>query len=85
MPIEISKNESDRVIDSIVYKNHYVLFKKFHIYLGDHNKNFISRRCLNSYTSENMLMTHQPKCKNNDNTSIRNSSESHLHWEKSFS
>ena len=28
IPIEISKNESDKVIDLLIYKNHYVLIKK---------------------------------------------------------
>ena len=29
VPIEISKNDSDRVVDLLLYKNHYVLNKKF--------------------------------------------------------
>ena len=70
IPIEISKNESDRVIDLAVYKNHYVLIKKLDVFLGDHNKKNICRRCLCSYTSENMLIKHKPKCENNDITSI---------------
>ena len=84
IPIEISKNESDRVIDLAIYKNHYVLNKKLDVFLGDHNKKFICRRCLNSYTSENMLMMHKPKCENNDITTTRISNESHLHWKKLF-
>ena len=55
-PIEISKNNLDRVIDLAIYKNHYVLIKKLDVFLGDHNKKFICRRCLSSYTSENMLI-----------------------------
>ena len=31
-----------------------------------------------------MLMLHKPKCENNDKTTIRTSSESHLHWKKHF-
>ena len=58
------------------------LLEKLKVFLGDHNKKFICRRCLNSYTSENMLMLHKPKCENNDTTTIRTSSESHLHWKK---
>ena len=56
IPIEVSKNISDRVVDLIIYKNHYVVIKKLNIFFGDHHKNFICRQCLNSYTSENMLM-----------------------------
>ena len=38
IPIEISKNNSFRVIDLAIYKNHYVLIKKLEVFLGDHNK-----------------------------------------------
>ena len=84
IPIEISKNNSDRVIDLAIYKNHYVLIKKLDVFLGDHNKKFSCRRCLSSYTSENMLMKHKPKCENNDITSNKTSNESHLYWKKHF-
>ena len=54
------------------------------MFLGDHNQKFICRRCLCSYTSENMLMLHEPKCENNDITTIRTTNESHLNWKKPF-
>ena len=85
IPIEISKNESDKVVDFLVYKNHYALIKKLNVFLGDHHKKFICRRCLISYTSENLLMLRKPKCENNDITTIRTSPDSHLHWKKTFS
>ena len=84
IPIEISRNDSDRVVDLLIYKKHYILIKKFKVFLGDHHKNFICRRCLNSYTNENMLMIHRPKCENIDITTTRNSSETHLHWKNHF-
>ena len=84
IPIQISKNDTDRVIELVIYKNHYVLIKKLDLSLGDHNKKFICRRCLNSYTIESMLMLHKLKCENNDITTIRTSNESHLHWKKHF-
>ena len=59
IPTEISKNESDNVIDLLIYKNHYALIKKLHVFSGDHNKKFVCRRCLNSYTSENALTNHK--------------------------
>ena len=31
-PIEISENESDRVVDLLIYKNHYALIKKLHVF-----------------------------------------------------
>ena len=83
---EFSKNdESDRVVDLLIYKNHYALIKKLNKFLGDHHKNFICRRCLNSCTSENMLFIQKPKCENYDITTIRTSSESHPSWKKTFS
>ena len=84
IPIEISKNNSDRVIDLAIYKNHYILLKKLDVFLGDHNKKIICRRCLSSYTSENMLMKHKEKCGDDNITTIRTSNESHLHWKKHF-
>ena len=80
VPIEFSKNESDKVVDLIKYKNHYALIEKLNIFLGDHHKNFICTRCLSSYTSENVLMLHKPKCENNVITTIRISPDCHLHW-----
>ena len=84
IPIEISKNDSDRVIDLAIYKNHFVLIKKLDVFLGDHNKKFICRQCLSSYTSEYMLMKHKQKCGNDNITAIRTSNESHLYWKKHF-
>ena len=74
----------DIFIDLAIYKKHYVLIKKVNVFLGDHNKNFISRHCLSSYTSENMLMLHKQKCGENNITTLKNSTESHLHWKKHF-
>ena len=48
IPIKVSKNESNRVIDLLIYKTHYALIKKLNVFLGDHHKTFICRRCLNS-------------------------------------
>ena len=84
IPIEISKNNSDKVIDLAIYKNHYILIKKLDVFLGDHNKKFICRRCLSSYTSENMLIKHKEKCGDSNITTIKTSNESHLHWKKYF-
>ena len=84
LPIEVSKNDSDRVIDLAIYKNHYVLIKKLDVFLGDHNKKVICRRCLSSYTSENMLTKHKEKCGDDNITTIKFSNESHLYWKKHF-
>ena len=84
IPIEVSKNDSDRVIDLLIYKNHYALIKKLNVFLGDHHKNFICRRSLNSYTNEKMLKMLKPEFENIGISTIRISSESHLHWKKHF-
>ena len=84
IPIEISKKESDFVINLLVYKNHYALLKKLHVFLGNHNKSFVCRRSLNSYTCEKALINHNEKCGDDNICTIRTSSESHLHWKKPF-
>ena len=58
--------------------------KKLNKSLGDHHRIYIYRICLNSYTSENMLMLHKPKSENRDITTIRTSSDSYLRWKKLF-
>ena len=62
IPIEVSKNESDRFIDLIIYKNHYVPIEKIHLFLGNHNCNYVCRRCLKSYTIQNVLIKHIQQC-----------------------
>ena len=39
---------------------------------------------MNSHTSENKLTIHKPKCENNDITTTRASSDSHIYWKKPF-
>ena len=39
MPTKVGKNDSDRVIDLAIYKNHCDLIKKLDVFLGDHKKN----------------------------------------------
>ena len=84
IPIEVSKNISDRVVDLAIYNNLYILINKLDVFLGDHNKKFIFRQCLRSYTSENMLMKHKEKCGEDNITTIKTSNESHLYWKKHF-
>ena len=83
--VAISKNdESDRVVDLLFYENHYALIKKLHFFLGNYHKTIICKRCLNSYTSETMLRIQNSKCEDQELTTIRTSSESHLQWKKHF-
>ena len=85
IPIEVGKNNSDRVIDLAIYKNHYVLIKKLDVFLSDHNKKIICRQCLSSCTSENMLTKHKQKCGDVNITAIKTSDESHFNWKKTVS
>ena len=84
IPIGISKNDSDRVVDLLIYKNHYALFKKLNVFLGCEHKKFICRQFLNSYTNGKMLMIHKQKCEIYDITTIRTASECHLHGKDHF-
>ena len=84
IPIEVSKNDSDKVIDLLIYKNHYALIKKLNVFLGNHICKFICRNCLSSYTCENMLNKHKEECGDDNITTIKTSNESHLHWKKHF-
>ena len=83
LPIETSKNESDKVIDLIFYKNHYALIKNLHVFLGNHINCFVCRQCLNSYTNESTLINHKENCGDNICT-VKTSPESHLHWKNIF-
>ena len=82
--IEASKNDSNRVVDSIIHKNHYALIKKLNVIVRDHQESFTCRRCFNSYTSENTIMLHKLKCREDGICSFRTSNESHLYWQKHF-
>ena len=52
--------------------------------LGNHNKSFVCRCCLNSYTCENALKNHSEKQGDNNIYTIRTSNEPHLRWRKHF-
>ena len=85
IPIEISKNESDKGIALLIYiKNHYVLIKKLNTFLGNHNCEFVCRRCLSSYTSQNVINKHIQRSEQHKITSVRTSVESHLLMKKHF-
>ena len=84
IPIEKSKKDSNRVVELSIYKVFYAHIKKLNVFSGDHHKKFICRRCLNSHTSEKMLMIHKPKCENYDLTTMSTSSDSHFRWKSPF-
>ena len=82
--IEIDKNESDKNIDLLIYKNHYALNKKIHVFLGKHNKRFVCRGCLSSYTNGSTLINHKKESGDDNICAIRTSNDSHLYWKKHF-
>ena len=82
IPIEISKNESDKVIDLLIYKNHYVLMKKLNVFIGKRDCRYVCRKCLNSYTTNSMLVKHKKLCK--ENQQLKTSPNSHIYWNKYF-
>ena len=82
IPIEISKNESDKVIDLLIYKNHYVLIKKLNVFIGKHDCKYICRKCLNSYTTNSMLIKHKNLC--GQNQILKTSPNSHIYWKKYY-
>ena len=82
IPIEISKNESDKVIDLLIYKNQYVLIKKLNVFIGKRDCKYVCRKCLNSYTTHNMLAKHKKLCR--ENQQLTTSADSHIYWKKYF-
>ena len=48
LTIEVSKNSSDRVVDLLIYKDHYVLIKKLNVSLGNHKCKYLLSRSLSS-------------------------------------
>ena len=82
IPVEISKNESDKVIDLLIYKNHYALIKKLNFFIGKHDCNYICRKCLNSYTTNSMLIKHKNLC--GQNQILKTSPNSHIYWKKYY-
>ena len=82
IPIQVSKLIQ---IDLLIFLvTTIILIKILNVYSGDRQNFFICRRCLNSCTSEKMLMIHKPKCGEDDICSVRSSIESQLHWRKPF-
>ena len=56
--------------------------KHLHIFLGNHGCNYVCRRCLNSYTSQNVLIEHKGESGEHEITLLRLSNETHLYWKK---
>ena len=65
VPIYISKhNQKRKIIDLILYKNHYILVKKLHVFIVKHDNHYVCRNCLSSYTIQSELKTPKRICGN---------------------
>ena len=85
VPLYISKNvENRRIIDLILYKNHYILLKKLNVFIGKHDNIYICRNCLNSYTVETELNTHKKLCGNKNKSVYIPSKQTHVKWDKYY-
>ena len=72
VPLYIFKNiENRRIIDLILYKNHYILLKKLHVFIGKHDNSYVCRNCLSSYSVQSELITHKKLCGNKNKICIR--------------
>ena len=77
-------NENRRNIDIILYKNHYIILKKFHVLIGKQNRRYVCRKCLNSYTNQLEILTHKRLCGNNDKSVYIPCKETHVKWDKQY-
>ena len=85
VPLSISKNiENRRIIDLILYKNHYILLKKLHVVIGKRDNIYVCRNCLSSYTVLSKLITHKRLCCNKNKSVYIPSKETHVKWNKYY-
>ena len=85
VPLYISKNiETRRIIGLILYKNHYRLLKKLHVFIGKHDNIYVCRNCLSSYTVQSELITHKRLCGSKNKAVYLPSKETHVMWNKYY-
>ena len=85
VPLYISKNiENRRIVDLILYKNHYILLKKLHVFIGKHDNIYVCRNCLSSYSVQSELITHKKSCGNKNKSVYIPSKETHVKWNKYY-
>ena len=77
-----SQNETE--IGLKIYKIHYVLIKKLHIFIGNSKCKFICRKCLSCFEYEHALKKYKERCEQQDFTAIRLSIDKHLAWKKHY-
>ena len=84
-PLYISKNiENRRIIDLILYKNHYILLKKLHVFIGKHDNQYVCRNCLSSYSVLSELTTHKKLCGGKMKSVYIPCKKTHIKWDKYY-
>ena len=85
VPLYISiHNENRRIKDLFFYKNHYILLKKLHVFIGKHDNHYVCRNCLSSYSNQSELATHKRICGNKDKSVYIPCRETHVKWDKFY-
>ena len=84
VPVELSNSEHETKIDLLIYKNHYVLIKKLHTFIGNSKCKFICRSCLSCFEHEHVLMKHKDRCEQQDFTAIKLPLDKQLNWKKHY-
>ena len=84
IPIECSKNETDRFVDLLIYKNQHVLNQILDVFSGKQDYRYICRRWLYSYTNQDVLINEIQKCSQQEIISKKTSKESQLYWKDRF-
>ena len=78
--LKLVKNNSDRVIDLMIYKNQYILKESLHEILGKHDCTFVYRLCLSSFSSQNALMGHTPRYEQQELAAFIKFIDPYLNW-----
>ena len=68
----------------ILYKNHYILLKKLHVFIGKHDNSYVCRNCPSSYTVQSELNTHKKLCGNKNKSVYIPSKETYVKWNKYY-
>ena len=85
VPLNISKhNGKRRIYDLNLYKNHSILLKKLHIFIGKHDSHYICPNCLNSYTDQSEVAIHKRIFDNKAKSIYIPCEENHVQWDKFY-
>ena len=81
-PIHINKNYLQTQIDLLLFENHYCLITKLHCLINkDSHMKWVCRRCLTTFSSEDILNQHIDRCQKQQPTNITFSWKDHLKFE----